>query len=194
MGHGCFPVPVPIGNTKVLRLRVPNHYRWRWRCVKPQSYPVQKSCYRLGCLIDGSNGQWTEPYTERQGLNSSKNVRLPTQSVVSLGETLIGRHGHDAVTRSHSRRLPDGRGSHDRGLQPSSVSTSVTAARSARTPKLLITVAAKSPLTTSTPCRHVTGSTSYTPSVQSITPGAPLRHGSSRDATASACSWQRSTG
>ena len=154
LGHGSF-LSLSELRLKCSKLRMPTRYRWRWRCVVSRSYPVPvpppygEPCYR--CLINGSVLQWTEPYTERLDLNSSRNVRR----LICCSSPSKRLSSGVAIARPHPGWLPDRRGSHDCGLQPSCVSTTATVVRSARTPKLPTTVAAKSPLTTSPPCRHV---------------------------------------
>jgi hypothetical protein len=84
--------------------------------------PPRSRTVFIGILPTESIGQWTEPYTERQDPNSSRNVRLRT-SYTSLLRLRVD-HGQNlsSAARPYLRWLSDWRGSRHRGLQPSSVS------------------------------------------------------------------------
>ena len=135
----------------------------------------------IGILPTESIGQWTELYTEWQDPNSSRNVRLRI-SYTSLLRLRVD-HGQNlsSAARPYLRWLSDWRGSRHRGLQPSSVSIQLfdRAAEESghnQCPRLLAYA------------RHVTGSTSFTPLVRSISPVAHARRCSWQVAIASVCS------
>ena len=144
----------------------------------------------MGDLRTKSIGQWTVPYTKRQDLNSSRNVRIRTSYTPLLRLHVNHIHYISSGARPYLRWLSDRRGSHHRGLQPSSVSTQLFD-RVAEGPQPIITVTL-SKLSCYT-C-HVTGSTSFTPLVRSTTLEARARRCSWRVAIASAYSWRQSIG
>ena len=97
--------------------------------------PVQGPCLSVS-LPTESTGQWTAPYTKRQDLNSSRNVRLR----FSVSVLIINKH-QSPVARPYLGWLSDWRGPRHRGLQPSSVSnTVVRSGGEGRGPQSIITL------------------------------------------------------